>query len=67
MKKFLLLIVLAFTAQTIKAQAVVLDTNGVTIKWTGITAPAPYFIQASPRGVLEWFAIVNNSTKNTSQ
>ena len=66
MKKILLLIVLALTitAQTIKAQTVVLDSNGVTIKWTGTTAPSPRFVQASPRGVLEWFAIVDNNTKS---
>jgi surface protein len=63
MKRILLLIVLALTAQTIKAQTVVLDTNGVTLKWTGTTVPSPYFIQASPRGTLEWFAIVNNESR----
>ena len=63
MKRILLLIVLALTAQTIKAQAVVLDSNGVTIKWTGTTVPSPRFVQASPRGTLEWFAIVDNTTK----
>ena len=64
MKKILLLVVLALTAQTIKAQAVVLDANGVTIKYTGTSVPSPYFIQASPRGTLEWFAIVDNTTKS---
>ena len=64
MKKILLLIALALTAQTIKAEAAVLDVNGVTIKWTGTSVPSPYFIQASPRGVLEWFAIVDNNTKS---
>jgi surface protein len=50
--------------QFINAQTVVLDTNGVTIKWTGTTVPSPYFVQANPRGTgMEWFAIVNNSTK----
>ena len=38
MKKIVLLIITLFlTAQTIKAQTVVLDTNGVTVKWTGTT------------------------------
>ena len=38
MKKIVLLIILLiFTAQTIQSQTVVLDTNGVTIKWTGYT------------------------------
>lgn len=65
MKKLVLLFISLFlTAQSIKAQAVVLDTNGVTIKWTGTTRPNPYFIQASPRGTLEWFAIVDNITKS---
>ena len=65
MKKLLLLIITLFlTAQTIKAQTVVLDTNGVTVKWTGTTVPTPYFVQANPRGTgMEWFAIVNNSKK----
>jgi surface protein len=61
MKKILLLFIALFlTAQTIKAQTVVLDANGVTIKWTGTTVPNPRFVQASPRGTLEWFAIVSN-------
>ena len=65
MKKILLLFITLFlTAQTIKAQTVVLDANGVTIKWTGTTVPSPYFVQASPRGTLEWFAIVDNTTKS---
>ena len=66
MKKFLLLFISIFlTAQTIQSQTVVLDTNGVTVKWTGTTVPTPYFVQANPRGTgMEWFAIVNNS--NTS-
>lgn len=64
MKRIFLLIVLALTAQTIKAQTIVLDSNGVTIKWTGTTAPSSRWVQASPRGVMEWFAIVDNSTKS---
>ena len=65
MKKIILLIFTLFvTAQTIKAQTVVLDANGVTVKWTGTTVPSPYFVQASPRGTLEWFAIVDNTTKS---
>jgi surface protein len=65
MKKIILLIITLFlTVQTIKAQTVVLDANGVTVKWTGTTVPSPYFVQASPRGTLEWFAIVDNSTKS---
>ena len=64
MKKILLLIVaFVLCSQTIKAQ-VVLDANGVTIKWTGTTVPSPYFVQASPRGTLEWFAIVSDSTRS---
>jgi surface protein len=64
MKKILLLIITLFlTAQTTKAQTVVLDANGVTVKWTGTTVPTPYFVQASPRGTLEWFAVVNDATK----
>ena len=65
MKKIVLLIIaLVLISQTIKAQTVVLDTNGVTIKYTGTTVPSPYFIQANPRGTgNEWFAIVDNNTK----
>ena len=64
MKKLLLLIITLFlTTQTIKAQTVVLDANGVTVKWTGTTVPTQYFVQANPRGPMEWFAIVNNSTR----
>jgi surface protein len=65
MKKTLLLVILLITsAQTIQSQTVVLDANGVTVKWTGTTVPSPYFVQANPRGTgMEWFAIVNNSTK----
>jgi surface protein len=43
---------------------IVLDTNGVTLKYTGTTVPSTYLIQASPRGTLEWFAIVDNNTKS---
>jgi surface protein len=45
-------------------QTVVLDNNGVTIKWTGTTVTSLRFIQASPRGTLEWFAIVDDNTKH---
>ena len=64
MKRILLLIILlSTTSQTIHSQTVVLDANGVTVKWTGTTVPTPYFVQANPRGTgMEWFAIVNNST-----
>ena len=65
MKKIVLLLITIFlTAQTIIAQTVVLDANGVTIKYTGTTVPSPRFVQASPRGTLEWFAVVNNSSKS---
>ena len=43
---------------------IMLDTNGVTIKYTNASIPSvPYFIQASPRGTLEWFAVVNDTSK----
>jgi surface protein len=43
----------------------VLDANGVTIKYTQSSIPSvPYFIQASPRGTLEWFAVVNDTSKS---
>jgi surface protein len=45
---------------------VILDVNGVTAKWTGLTVPSPYFVQANPRGTPqpEWFAIVDDSTSS---
>ena len=52
MKRILLLFILLITtAQTIQSQTVVLDTNGVTVKWTGTTVPSPYFVQANPSGL----------------
>ncbi len=64
MKRIILLIILINT-QFLSGQTVVLDSNGVTIKWTGTSVPNPYFVQANPRGTgMEWFAIVNNSTKS---
>jgi surface protein len=66
MKKIVLqIILLIFTVQAIQSQTVVLDANNVTVKWTGTSVPSPYFVQANPRGTgMEWFAIVNNSTKS---
>jgi surface protein len=64
MKKILLLAVLVLTTQIINAQTVVLDTNGVTVKWTGTQVPAPHIIKANPRGIMEKFAIVDNSSRN---
>jgi surface protein len=65
-KKLILIIIIFLTSNTIKSQEIVLDSNGVTIKWTGTNVPSPYFIQANPRGTgMEWFAIVSNS--KTSQ
>jgi surface protein len=44
------------------------DANGVTIKYTRSSIPSvPYFIQASPRGTLEWFAVVDNTSKSMIQ
>ena len=44
---------------------IMLDTNGVTIKYMDATIPSvPYFIQASPRGTSEWFAVVNDTSKS---
>ena len=43
----------------------VLDSNNITLKWTGIIVPSPYFIQADPRGTgMEWFAIVDDNSKS---
>ena len=68
MKRIVLLIILLITsAQTIHSQTVVLDANGVTVKWTGTTVPSPYFVQANPRGTgMEWFAIVSNPIGSSS-
>ncbi len=64
MKKLLFLIfALVLSYQNSKAQ-VVLDANSITIKWTGKTVPSPYFVKASPRGSLEWFAIISDATKS---
>jgi surface protein len=44
---------------------IVLDANGVTIKYNGPSiSSSPTFIYTNPRGGIEWFAIVNNSSKN---
>jgi surface protein len=43
-----------------------LDANGVTIKTTILSLPSspiPLFIRANLRGTLEWFAVVNQSSK----
>jgi surface protein len=43
-----------------------LDANGVTVKSTLSSLPSspiPLFIQANLRGTLEWFAVVNDSSK----
>ena len=41
-----------------------LDANGVTIKSTlSSLSSSPTFIQANMRGTLEWFAVVNDSSK----
>jgi hypothetical protein len=46
---------------------IVLDANGVTIKYTGLpltSTTTPVFIQANPRGTgMEWFAVVNYNFK----
>ena len=43
----------------------VLDANGVTVKYTDASIPSvPYFIQASPRGTLEWFAVVDQTSNS---
>jgi surface protein len=46
---------------------IILDSiSGITIKWTGLNVPSPYFVQANPRGTPqpEWFAIVDDTTKS---
>ena len=66
MKRILLLIILlTLTAQSIQSQRVLLDNNGVTIKWTGTTVPSTYFVKANPRETkMKSFAIVNNTSIN---
>ena len=44
---------------------IMLDANSVTIKYTQSSIPSvPYFIQASPRGTLEWFAVVDQTSRS---
>lgn len=46
------------------APTVVLDTNGVTVKYTGLTIPSDPFIYKNVRGSgPEWFMVVNDSYK----
>jgi surface protein len=52
-----------FVTTTPPPPPIVLDSNGITIKYTGAELTSvPTFIQASPRGTLEWFAVVDNSS-----
>ena len=65
-KKLILIIIIFLTSNTIKSQEIVLDSNGVTIKWTGTTVPSTFFVLANPRGTgMEWFAIVDNRHKGS--
>ena len=50
----------------VTASPLMLDSNGVTIKYTRSSIPSvPFFIQASPRGTgMEWFAVVNNTSNS---
>jgi lysyl-tRNA synthetase class I len=66
MKRILLLIILlTLTAHSIQSQRVLLDNNGVAIKWTKTTVPSTYFVKANQRETrMEWFAIVNNTSIN---
>ena len=47
---------------------IMLAANGMTIQYTGFasTVPTstPKFIQANPRGTMEWFAVVTDSSKS---
>jgi surface protein len=48
---------------------IVLDANGVTIKYTGASLTSvPTFFYENPRGTgMEWFAVVNNTSKSMIQ
>ena len=47
------------------AENLILDPNGITLKWIGGAVASPTFVQANPRGTgSEWFAVVNNTAKS---
>ena len=55
----------AETSFVVTTPLLMLDANGVTVKYTDASIPSvPYFIQSSPRGTLEWFAVVDNTSKS---
>ena len=64
MKNILLFIFIFLSIQSIKSQTVVLDSNGITIKYNGTAISSPYFIQSNLRGTIEWFCIVDDSAKD---
>jgi surface protein len=52
------------TSATLTVETLALDANNVTIKSTlSSLSSSPTFIQANLRGTLEWFAVVNDSSK----
>jgi surface protein len=54
------------TPETIPYWYLSLDANGVTVKSTLSSLPSsPILVKANLRGTLEWFAIVNQSSKQT--
>ena len=53
-------------ASELTVTEIIRAANGETIQYVGVVIPTttPRFIQANPRGTgLEWFAVVNNSSK----
>jgi len=51
------------TQTLIQRSLVMLDANGVTLKYTDPTiATSPTFVELNTRGYLEWFAIVDNTS-----
>ena len=64
MNRFLFFTFVFFSFQFINSQTIVLDTNGKTIKYTGTTISNNRFVQSNLRGSIEWFCIVDDSSKD---
>mgnify|MGYP000200438054 CR=1 FL=1 len=64
MNRLLFFTFVFFSSQFINSQTIVLDTNGKTIKYTGTTISNNRFVQSNLRGSIEWFCIVDDSSKD---
>ena len=64
MNRLLIFTFVLFSSQFINSQTIVLDTNGKTIKYTGTTISNSRFVQSNLRGSVEWFCIVDDSSKD---